>query len=118
MTMRTTTVTDTDSIAAASLWMVGLGILLGWIPLIGPAIAGYVGGRKAGSPGRGVVAGIIPAVVIGAIVGSILVLFDLPIIGTLTGVALAIAIVVDAVPLLIAAAFGGWVDQAETGPPS
>lgn len=78
MTMRTTTVTDTDSIAAASLWMVGLGILLGWI----------------------------------------LALFDLPILGTLAGVALAIAIVVDAVPLLIAAAFGGWVDRAETGPPS
>lgn len=118
MTMRATHETDTDSIAIASLWMVGLGILLAWIPVIGPAIAGFVGGRKAGSPGRAVIAGIIPAVILGAIIGLILALFDLPIIGTLAGLALAIAVVVDAVPLLIAAAVGGWVDEAETGPPS
>ena len=118
MTQHTTPVRDDDSIATASLWMVGLAILLGWIPIVGPAIAGYVGGRKAGSPGRGVIAGIIPAVVLGAIIAIVLALFDLPLIGTLTGIALAIAVVVDAVPLLIAAAVGGWVDTAETGPPS
>ena len=118
MTQRTTPVRDDDSIAIASLWMVGLAVLLGWIPIVGPAIAGYVGGRKAGSVGRGIIAGIIPAVILGAIVGIVLALFDLPLIGTLTGIALAVVVVVDAIPLLIAAAVGGWVDTAETGPPS
>ena len=110
--------TDRDSITIASLIMVGLAILIGWIPIVGPAIAGYVGGRKAGSPGRGFVAGLIPAVIVGILVGVILALFDLPIIGTVTGFAIAIWVVIEAIPLLIAAAIGGWVDQAETGSPS
>lgn len=110
--------TDNDSVAIASVWIVGLSILLGWIPVIGPAIAGYVGGRKAGSPSRGLIAGIIPAVVLGVIVGIVLALFELPIIGTVTGVAVAVWIAIEAVPLLIAAAVGGWADREQTGPAS
>ncbi len=110
--------TDKDSVAVASLIMVGLAILIGWIPIVGPAIAGYVGGRKAGSPGRGFVAGLIPAAIVGVLVGLILALFDLPVIGTVTGFAVAIWVAIEAIPLLVAAAIGGWVDQAETGPPT
>lgn len=109
--------TDKDSIAVASLIMVGLAILIGWIPVVGPAVAGYVGGRKAGSPGRGFIAGLIPAVIVGVVVGVILALFDLPVIGTVTGFAIAIWVTIEAIPLLIAAAIGGWVDEAETGSP-
>lgn len=113
-----TTRADNDSVVAASLWIVGLSILLGWIPVIGPAIAGYVGGRKAGSPGRGVVAGIIPAILLGIIVGVILAMFELPIIGTVTGIATVIWVAIEAIPLLIAAAIGGWIDREQTGSPA
>lgn len=104
--------TDKDSIAVASLIMTGLAILIGWIPIVGPAVAGYIGGRKAGSPGRGFVAGLIPAVIVGILVVMILALFDLPIIGTVTGFAVAIWVAIEAIPLLIAALIGGWVDEA------
>ena len=46
------------------LWTVVLGALLFWLPLLGPAIAGYVGGRKAGGPLRAIVAVAIPAAVL------------------------------------------------------
>ncbi len=44
-------------------WTVILSALLFWLPVAGPAIAGYVGGRKSGGPLRAVIAVIIPALV-------------------------------------------------------
>ena len=38
----------------------GLSLLLWWLPVFGQMIAGYVGGRRAGSPWKGMVAAIIP----------------------------------------------------------
>jgi hypothetical protein len=46
------------------LWTVVLGALLFWLPLVGPATAGYVGGRKAGGPLRAIAAVAIPAAVL------------------------------------------------------
>ena len=46
------------------LWCTVLGALLFWLPVLGPALAGYVGGRKAGGPVRAVVAVAIPAAVL------------------------------------------------------
>ena len=39
-----------------------LSLLLWWLPLFGQMIAGYIGGRKAGSPLKGVIAALIPVV--------------------------------------------------------
>ncbi len=44
-------------------WMIGLSILLSWIPIFGGLIAGYVGGSKAGSVGRAVVAVFLPGLI-------------------------------------------------------
>lgn len=41
-------------------WITLLSLLLWWIPVLGPAVAGYVGGRKAGTPLRGAIAALIP----------------------------------------------------------
>jgi len=46
------------------LWTVVLGAMLFWLPVVGPAAAGYVGGRKAGGPLRAVVAVAIPAAIL------------------------------------------------------
>lgn len=42
---------DHGSVGMGALRMVGLSILLLWIPMLGPLIAGFVGGRKAGGIG-------------------------------------------------------------------
>ncbi len=47
-----------------ALWCTVLGALLFWLPVLGPATAGYVGGRKAGGPVRAVLAVIVPAVIL------------------------------------------------------
>ncbi len=41
-------------------YTLGLSLLLWWLPVFGQMIAGYVGGRRAGSPWKGMVAAIIP----------------------------------------------------------
>jgi len=47
-----------------------LSFLLWWLPIIGQMIAGYVGGRRAGTPWRGVIAAIIPLAILFAITGA------------------------------------------------
>jgi hypothetical protein len=44
-----------------------LTVLLWWLPVFGQMIAGYVGGRRAGSPGRAVLAALFPLIFIFAI---------------------------------------------------
>jgi len=41
-----------------------LSVLLWWMPTVGQMIAGYVGGRRTGSPWKGVFAAIVPLVII------------------------------------------------------
>jgi hypothetical protein len=44
-----------------------LTVLLWWLPVFGQMIAGYVGGRRAGSPGRAILAALFPLIFIFAI---------------------------------------------------
>ncbi len=48
-------------------WMTVISLLLFWLPLLGPAIAGFVGGRKAGGVGPAVIAALLPGFLFGAI---------------------------------------------------
>lgn len=48
-----------------------LSILLWWLPLFGQMIAGYVGGRKAGSPWRGLIAAILPVAALFAVMTTL-----------------------------------------------
>ena len=50
-------------------WMAGLSILLFWLPVAGPLIAGLVGGYKAGDLRRALLAVFLPAVGMGVLVG-------------------------------------------------
>lgn len=43
-------------------WMGGLSLLLFWLPVLGPLIAGYVGGVKAGTIRRAVAAVFVPGI--------------------------------------------------------
>lgn len=53
------------SVGAAVGWMFLLSLLLFWLPFVGPLVAGFVGGRKAGGLGNAVIAVFLPAVIFG-----------------------------------------------------
>ena len=95
------------SIGSATLWMVGLSILLFWIPTAGPLIAGFVGGRKARGVGPAIVAAIIPAALVSVLLFLLGTLVSLPVIGALVGAGLFFVIAFESVPLLIGALIGG-----------
>jgi hypothetical protein len=101
------------SILSALVWMIGLSLVLGWcLPTIGPFIAGYVGGRKAGNVGRALGACLLPTVaviVLTVVTGGLC--LTLPVVGgicagLLTG-SLAVAVLINSVGLWIGAIIGG-----------
>jgi hypothetical protein len=95
------------SIGNAILWMFLLSVLLFWLPILGPFIAGFVGGRKAGGVGDAILAVILPGLVFGALLFFLASLFTgIPLFGLIAGaggVALAFAHIG---PLLIGAILG------------
>lgn len=58
------TVQKKGSIGAAVVWMFVISLLLFWLPLFGPLIAGFVGGKRAGGVGAAVGAVLLPAVLL------------------------------------------------------
>lgn len=56
---------------SATKYVMILSLLLWWLPVFGQMIAGYVGGRKAGSPWRGVAAAILPVIAIFSVMALI-----------------------------------------------
>ncbi|MES1926847.1 hypothetical protein [Salinisphaera sp. T31B1] len=96
------------SLVMAMIWMAVLSLLLFWLPLIGPLLAGFVGGRTAGNAGRGLLAAVLPAAVLCfVLVGFGTALIGMPIIGAIAGAGLFVLIVVQSLPLLAGALVGG-----------
>ncbi len=60
-------------ILAGTFYVFFISMLLWWIPLFGQMIAGYIGGRKAGGPFKGILVTIIPALIMIALLAC----FDL-----------------------------------------
>jgi hypothetical protein len=93
-------------------WMIGLSVVLFWIPMVGSLIAGFVGGRKAGGIGPAIIAALLPGVLL--LVASVLLgslLGWIPLIGQLVGWVLGFGAYVlgfvNVIPLLLGAAVGG-----------
>jgi hypothetical protein len=95
------------SIGSAVIWIFVLSILLFWLPILGPLIAGFVGGRKAGGLGNALIACILPGILLAVFLflfASTLTL--IPLVGFLAaagGLALAFAHIG---PLLLGAILG------------
>lgn len=53
---------------SASKYVLVLSLVLWWLPMFGQMIAGYVGGRRAGGPWKGVAAAILPVVCLYAVI--------------------------------------------------
>jgi len=53
---------------SAAKYTLVLSVMLWWLPMFGQMIAGYVGGRRAGGPWKGIAASILPVVAIFAVI--------------------------------------------------
>ncbi len=84
-----------------------LSVLLFWLPVAGPLVAGFIGGRKSGSVGNAILAALLPGILIGVVaffLASLLTGFPLfGFLAGLGGLGLALAPVG---PLLVAAIIG------------
>jgi hypothetical protein len=99
------------SIVAAMGWMFVISILLFWLPVLGGLIAGFVGGKKAGSIGRAVVAVFLPGVLFFVILFLLAAsLVGIPLIGIAAGMGGLMLSVLHVGPLLVGAIIGGAMD--------
>jgi hypothetical protein len=92
-------------------WMIGLSILLFWLPFLGGLIAGFVGGRKAGRVPEAILAVLLPGLILGILtflLGGIL--GGIPVIGQLFAVVANMGAFMlsfmNVIPLLIGAILG------------
>jgi hypothetical protein len=96
------------SITAAIVWMFLISAILFWLPVLGPLIAGVVGGKKAGGVGPAISAvflpGIIFALLLFALASS---LSGMPLIGAIAGAGGLVLSLLHIGPLLIGAIVGG-----------
>lgn len=85
---------------SATKYVMILSLLLWWLPVFGQMIAGYVGGRKAGSPWRGVAAAILPVIAIFSVMTAVDYLFPSYAVGTGSASASLLTGMVSAVPFI------------------
>lgn len=95
------------SVVVSALWMIGISLLLFFLPAINGLIGGAVGGYKAGSVGRAVYAAVLPAIIVGLAIWGLIALFDAPVLGFISGVAVGVWALFSSLGLLIGAAIGG-----------
>jgi hypothetical protein len=102
------TTTNRGSIGAAIGWMFLLSLLLFWLPVVGPLIAGFVGGRKAGGVGNAIAAVFLPGIVFGiALFALAAVLLSVPLLGAIAGFGGFAIATAHVGPLLLGAIVGG-----------
>ena len=90
------------------LWMFFISILLFWLPILGPMVAGLVGGKKSGGIGNAILTAIFPAIILGILVYSLTgVLSGLPLIGLIAGAGVVVLSITHIGPLLVGAIIGG-----------
>ena len=102
--------TRRGSLASAINWMGGLSLLLFWMPVLGPLIAGLVGGVKAGTVRRAVTAVFVPSVLTGVLAAAgVTYLADWFPWGMLAGLGAVVICLVNVVPLFAGAVAGAVV---------
>ena len=104
---------DDHSVLMGTLYMLGLSLLLSWVPAVGPFVAGFVGGRKAGSPGRGLLAALLPALVAAGVVWFAAEVLSgaAEVLAVIFGAALVVWILVSMAMIFLGAFVGGWTAE-------
>ena len=87
--------------------MLVLSILLFWMPVVGPLIAGFVGGRKSGSVGNAILAALMPGILIGLASFFLFSVLTLnPLFGFMAGLGGTGLAIIHVGPMLLAAIVG------------
>ncbi len=98
------------SLTSGTLWMFFLSALLFWLPVLGPLIAGFIGGKKAGSLGNAILAAILPGLIVGGIIFFFAsLLTGMPLFGFVAGAGGFALLAAHLVPLLLGAAIGSLI---------
>lgn len=105
---------DDRSLLMSALWMVGISLILFFLPPLNGVVGGMVGGYKAGSLGRALGAAVLPAIVAGVVLWGLLALADAPVVGFLAGVAGTTWALLASIGMLIGAAIGGAVSPSRS----
>jgi hypothetical protein len=100
---------NNGSIARGMVWMLVLSVLLFWMPIAGPLIAGFVGGRKSGSVSNAILAALLPGLLIGAATFFFATLLTGPLFGFMAGLGGAGLALVHVGPMLVAAIVGAAI---------
>lgn len=87
--------------------MLVLAVLLSWLPILGPLVAGGAGGWIIRDRRLALLVALIPAVLLAAFLVLVLLAFDLPVLGAVAGVTVFVIVAVQEIPLLIGAYAGG-----------
>ena len=96
------------SVLGGMFWMFLISVLLFWLPILGPLIAGIVGGMKAGGVINGLTAALIPGIVFGiALFVLAAALTGLPLLGAIAGAGGFVSSLLHIGPLLVGAVIGG-----------
>ncbi len=97
------------SVGSAAIWMTVLSVLLFWLPMFGPFVAGLVGGAKAGGVGNALLAALLPAIFVGLLLFGLWTLVGLPVLGVVFAVAGVGAVVAHSVSLIAGALIGAAI---------
>jgi hypothetical protein len=98
------------SIIAGIIWMSLISLLLFWLPVIGPLVAGLVGGKKSGDVGNAIAAVFLPGIIFGILLFFLATaLSGMPLIGAIAGAGGFILSLAHIGPLLLGAIIGGII---------
>ena len=99
---------SSGSILMGTVWMAVISLVLFWLPVLGPLLAGVVGGKVAGGVGRAILAFFLP----GLVLALCLTFFagfvtGLPFFGFLAGLGTLALTGIGAGPMIVGAIVGG-----------
>lgn len=99
---------ERGGVLRGTVWMLLILVLLFWLPLFGPLLAGAVGGKKSGGVGSAICAVFLPCL----LSAGFLFLFStaltgLPLFGFLLGAGSLLLLLANLGPLLVGAIVGG-----------
>jgi len=90
------------------IWMALLSLLLFWLPVLGPFLAGLVGGKKSGGVGGALAAVFLPGILFGFLLFVMATtLTGIPLLGVVAGMGGLVLSLVHVGPLLLGAIVGG-----------
>jgi hypothetical protein len=114
MTMEATTggVRGNANMGTGAVWMIGITLVLFFLPLINGIVGGIVGGYKVGDWKRALGAAVLPALVVALGMGLIVAAFGAPIVGFVGGTAAGIVVLLADLGIFIGAAIGGLAAQS------